>query len=281
MIKNTLKITITLGLIVFLFINTLQAQIPHLLNYQGKLTNSEGAAISGTFRMVFSIYSDSAGATSIWDETQNITVKNGIFNVLLGSVEPLKETVFDGGGDRYLGLQIGNELTEMKPRFRLTSVAYAMHANSARTLSASNGDPKDPIVLDSNGNVGIGTNKPEHKLQINANQSDVGLRLHNPENNNNTNTPFLMLSGGYSSYNGVALRGVGDDVYGRKALVFYAGWDGNTDTPGINGLKERMRIESNGSVGIGTPTPAYTLDVRGSIGGTGGLYHSSDFRWKK
>lgn len=239
---------------------TIYAQTPQLLNYQGKLTNKDGTSASGTFVMIFSLYSNAEGGTALWDETQNVAVTNGIFNVLLGSVRSFADTLFAAKGNRYLGIRVGTE-PEMQPRFQLTSVAYAMHANSARTLSVSDGDPKDPIVVDSNGNVGIGTNKPEHKLQINANQSDVGLRLHNPESSNNTNTPYLMLSGGYSPYNGVALRGVGDNVYGRKALVFYAGWDGNTDTPGIDGLKERMRIESNGKVGIGTTNPQKMLHI--------------------
>jgi hypothetical protein len=38
---------------------------------------------------------------------------------------------------------------------------------------------------------------------------------------------------------------------------------------------------ATGEVGINTTTPSYTLDVQGTIGGSGGLYHGSDMRLKK
>jgi hypothetical protein len=85
-------------------------------------------------------------------------------------------------------------------------------------------------IIDTGNNVGIGINNPEKKLQVNASKNDAGLRLHALNGDNNTDTPYLLLTGGYQSNNGVAIRGVGDQTYGRKALVFYSGWNGNTDT---------------------------------------------------
>ncbi|MHC0446343.1 hypothetical protein ACWA1F_13115 [Flavobacterium sp. 3-218] len=115
------------------------------------------------------------------------------------------------------------------------------------------------------GNSGIGTNNPETKFQINASNSDAGLRIHAATGDNNTSTPYLLLTGGYETNNGVALRGINDQNYGRKALVFYSGWEGNIDNPTISQLQERMRISSNGNVGIGISNPKNTLDVKGTI----------------
>jgi hypothetical protein len=116
-----------------------------------------------------------------------------------------------------------------------------------------------------NGNVGIGTSNPEKRLQIDASNSDAGIRLHSSQGNNNTNTPYLLLTGGYLPNNGVALRGVADENYGRKAMVFYSGWEGNLDNPAISDLQERMRISSNGNIGIGMANPLNKLDVKGTI----------------
>ncbi|WP_369014645.1 hypothetical protein [Flavobacterium anhuiense] len=121
------------------------------------------------------------------------------------------------------------------------------------------------LKIGGTGNSGIGTNNPEKKFQIDASNTDAGLRIHAAKGDNNTSTPYLLLTGGYLPNNGVALRGIGDANYGRKALVFYSGWDGNTDNPAISDLQERMRISSNGNVGIGTMMPNSKLTVAGNI----------------
>jgi len=71
--------------ITFFIAASLNAQAPQFLNYQGKLTNNDGTAAAGSFAMTFSIYSTKSGGTALWTETQNVTVTNGVFNVLLGS----------------------------------------------------------------------------------------------------------------------------------------------------------------------------------------------------
>ena len=111
----------------------LQAQAPQLLNYQGRL-DSSGVPINGTRSMSFSIYSVPTGGTSLWTETQsNVTVTNGVFSVLLGSVTPFPSTLFAGTGDRYLETSVGG--TVLSPRFRFTSVAYAFRSAAADTTS--------------------------------------------------------------------------------------------------------------------------------------------------
>lgn len=126
--KTYFKYIVLLFVLTSIFFSLLlHAQTPQLLNYQGKLNNKDGTPTSGVFSIVFTIYADSTGGTSLWDETQDVTVMNGVFNVLLGSVESFPGTLFANGGERYLGVKVGVD-PEMKPRFLLSGVPYAFRA---------------------------------------------------------------------------------------------------------------------------------------------------------
>ena len=42
------------------------AEVPGLMNYQGTLTDEDGAALGTTVSMTFTIYTDSTGGSLIW-----------------------------------------------------------------------------------------------------------------------------------------------------------------------------------------------------------------------
>lgn len=114
----------------FLIISFLPAQVPQLINYQGKL-DSAGVPISGIRNLTFKIYDAGTAGSTLWTESQtNVPVTNGIFNVLLGSVTPFTVGVFGGTGERHLGVTVGTG-TEMSPRYRITSTAFSIRAASA------------------------------------------------------------------------------------------------------------------------------------------------------
>jgi hypothetical protein len=106
-----------------------QAEVPKLINYQGKLTTAEGGCLNDTIQMTFTIYSDSFGTQSVWTETQDsVIVTEGIFNVLLGSLNALHDTMFDET-TRYLGVQVESdpEMTPLKP---MVTVPYAFRVST-------------------------------------------------------------------------------------------------------------------------------------------------------
>jgi hypothetical protein len=100
--------------------------IPAVVNYQGKLTDADGNARTGTYSMTFTIYSDESGSNPVWSETHSVQVIDGLFNVLLGRDTALTPSTLNG--DRWLGVQVETD-PEMRPLEPLVSVPYALLAN--------------------------------------------------------------------------------------------------------------------------------------------------------
>lgn len=114
------------------------AAVPSLVNFQGKLLDTTGVPRNGTFSMTFSVWDASTGGTQLWSETQSsVSVANGVFSVLLGSVTPLTESSF-GGSTRYLQIQIGAETATA--RQRLVTSPFAYRAAIADDLVAGDTD---------------------------------------------------------------------------------------------------------------------------------------------
>ncbi|MCK4252176.1 hypothetical protein KAX97_12060, partial [candidate division WOR-3 bacterium] len=157
--------------------------VPKMLNYQGYLTDTEGIPIDAILDMRFRIYDVKTGGTPLWDEdTTGVSVERGIFNALLGSVDSIPASVFTTGTDRWLEL-ILNVSDTLKPRTRITAMAYAYMATHADTAEyAKNaisdndwirgtGEPLDTVLFTANylglarggaGNVLYGDNVHTH-----------------------------------------------------------------------------------------------------------------------
>lgn len=109
------------------------AAVPPLLNFQGRLLNSSGDPLNGNFSLRFAIYDLEIAGTELWSETQNVTISNGTFAVLLGSATPLSPIVF-AGDQCWLGIRVGSE-PELAPRQRIVSSAFAYHSGSSDSAS--------------------------------------------------------------------------------------------------------------------------------------------------
>ncbi len=129
------------------------ADVPQLISFQGVLTDDIGKVLDTTLPITFTIYYDEAGGLPIWTETYPlITVRSGLFNVLLGSIEPLVDTVF-ADTSRWLGIQAGIE-AEMNPRTIFTTVPYSYRVGSID--SALGGTIRGDMII--TGKVTIGPN---------------------------------------------------------------------------------------------------------------------------
>lgn len=123
----------TLAIFAFALIaGAVQAQVPPLINYQGQLLDANGAAANGNVPLVFSIFDVPSGGTALFTETQTVTVSNGIFNVLIGSVTPIPQDLFDAAPHtRFLEITVNG--TVLTPRRVFGSVPYAFNSRNAIT----------------------------------------------------------------------------------------------------------------------------------------------------
>lgn len=114
------------GLLVLLLVASGKAgaQVPRVLNYQGKLTDTSGVVDPGPRQLTFTLY-DAAGHP-VWSEVQpNVEIRGGVFNVLLGATEPFPVAV-DFQNPYTLGIKVGAE--DELPRTPLAVVPYALAA---------------------------------------------------------------------------------------------------------------------------------------------------------
>ena len=117
------------GVLLILIVSAL----PRVINYQGKLTNTDGTGVNGALPMVFRLFTSEEGGYPIWEETDTVSVTNGLFSVFLGNAVPFPDTV-DFHTQYWLEVEVNGET--MSPRERLVSAPYALY--SSRALNVDN-----------------------------------------------------------------------------------------------------------------------------------------------
>lgn len=236
-------VLLVVGTVVFFLCSFSSADVPSMINYQGKLTTAAGGCLNDTVQMTFSIYADSFGTSADWTETQDdVVVKEGVFSVLLGAVDTIPSTVFDGS-IKYLGVQVESD-PEMRPLKPMVSVAYAYRAGTADGGGGGWVDDGTVVRLaDSTDQVGIGTSNPR-----------PGYKLHLKD----APGVYLLFDHGRDT-----TWILGSSVPGNQS--FYIGQQ--NPYGGIS----RLRIMTNGdtqlcpatgNVGIGTGSPTSNLHIR-------------------
>lgn len=126
------------------------AFVPATLSYQGSLYNTDGSPFNGVKNITFRLYTVSTAGSAFWTEVQNaVNITNGRFATLLGNSASLNPASFSA--DVWLGIQVEGETSEMSPRQKMTSVAFAFNASTATTATtattAGNGVPVGGIIM--------------------------------------------------------------------------------------------------------------------------------------
>lgn len=251
------------------------AAVPQLINYQGRLTRSDGTPLDSTAALIFTICADSLGTTTLWSEThQGVVMKNGLFQVLLGSISSLGQSVFNGQ-KRWLGIQMqgGAAMTPLMP---IVSVAYAYRALAADTSEYARSAPEGSAgggwsddgttvrLTTVTDYVGVGTSSPGAKLEVrNANSSGLATLIRNDSPANSNPALWVETSGNSAAVFGSSALKYG--LQGSSANSYGVYGTGGRGVYGLNPSSNNFGYLGSSSYG------AFGKDTSsGNYGGLGG-----------
>jgi hypothetical protein len=97
--------------------------------YQGRLADASGHPITSKQNMEFRIYDVPTAGVPLWEEywtgANSVNVSDGLFSVMLGSINTGLASVIQGHDELYLGITVGTD-SEMEPRVQLGSVPFSI-----------------------------------------------------------------------------------------------------------------------------------------------------------
>jgi hypothetical protein len=202
------------------------AVVPRLVNFSGKAVDAQGKTLAGVVGVTFAIYKDQSAGVALWMETQNVQADTrGSYTAQLGGTQPdgLPLDLFTSGEARWLGVRVNGG--EEQARVMLLSVPYALKAGDAATLG---GMPLSAFVLAApDGGASSGLN---------------GTAVTSP-----------AVSGVPPAASDVTTTG---GTVNTLPLF-------TTGTNIQNSALTQTGTGANAKIGIGTTTPAATLDVKG------------------
>jgi hypothetical protein len=140
----TVKSIYGFGLIAVLSL-PLMAAAPALINYQGKLTDASGTAISGDKSVTFRFYSAASGGSQIGtDQVVTISAIKGVFSTTIS----VPAGLFLNNPTVFLGIQVDGS-SEFTDRQQLVSAPYALAIQDGSVSGGEGGTITDGTITDS------------------------------------------------------------------------------------------------------------------------------------
>ena len=151
-----------------------------VFNLQGVLRLPTGkAVVDGNYNFSFKIYDVIEGGAYLanWNEVQsNIEVKNGLYNILIGSRTPFALLAFDR--TYYIGISV-NGSGELSPRVQLTGAPYALALNGTNNRVPNSGAMQfDTEVWHKSADITSGKPDPKNRIRfVNNGETKINSRV--------------------------------------------------------------------------------------------------------
>ncbi len=148
-LNRYILLALTLGILLTLvFLTGCTGSLGPNMSYQGRLTDESGTPLNGTFAFTFRLYNDDTAGTSIYTETQNIAVVNGLFDTSVGPTTILASMQPEElAQPLWLEVTIGTET--LTPRQRLLGSPYAFTLMPGAVISSTFNSTIPGTVADS------------------------------------------------------------------------------------------------------------------------------------
>jgi len=198
-------------------------EVTSSINYQGRLADSAGCPLSGTYTMTFRLYEAATGGTALDTDIRDVVVTDGLFNTEID----FDQSYFDGRA-LWLGITVGTD-SEMTPRQEFRPVPYALSlVPGAKIMGAA-----------------------QWNLNVETTNASGGALRGEASAASGTNYGVVGVSGSPDGYGGYFYNDEGGiGVYGKGGK--YAGYfDG------------RVYVSDNLGIGTTAPDPSYKLTVDG------------------
>ncbi len=277
--------------------NNIQATInsnTKTIQLVGTLADVNGKMVNGTYSIRFAIYdtdrttvdpypSDTDKNQRIWEETQNVDIKSGVFNVDLGKVNNLPTTLAKTNTQFYLAMRVEND-SEMVPRKKIAPSFFALNSENAITLNGKKiGNQSGDIpILNQSGQIDI------QNLPIGTNSNQLVVGNDKRFTLSASGQKYFTISGQQFKLNkidlgsdiqgtlGVAQGGTGLTNFSPGDLLYASGTD-TLSKLAIGAAGQVLAVNDNGTlnwktlIGNGTET-----DPRLPLAGTSGNLLQSD-----
>ena len=162
-----------------------------------------------------------------------------------------KISLWGGAGNHY-GFGVQASLFQIHAANPADDIAFGYGSSAAFT---------ENMRIKGSGNVGIGTTAPWLRLHVEGNAAGVPTEyLKNQNASGYSGTIFASSAGANMGHIGYA-----NPTAPKWANLVYAGSIGNVPFVLSTNDLERMRIDINGNIGIGTTTPTSKLEIAGSV----------------
>ena len=138
-------LAIIISAVFFVLTTSANAGVPHLINYQGKLTKADGTGYAvGEYNFSVSIYDHPTGGSLVWGPQMfdgnsgtghgaSVPVIYGHFNVILGPTDTSSRDIATAfaSANTYLEIKVNND-PPITPRQQILSAPYAVNSENAQ-----------------------------------------------------------------------------------------------------------------------------------------------------